>query len=86
MISSLARGEMNTVILPVQVVALCCALMAFLGGIPLIASAVTMRDSRDRDTQRYASVTFVLGMAMLIGPLIMVIATMFVYQSQGGFQ
>ena len=86
MITTLARGEMNTIILPVQAVVMGCMLFAFLGGIPLISSAYIMRDSRDRDTQQHARTMLFAGMAMLVVPLIAVIACTFIYQSQGGFE
>lgn len=81
-----ARGEMSTIILPMQAVVLGCMVIAFLGGLSLISAAYVMRDSRDPLTQDQANVTFGLAMATLVVPLLMVVACMFIYASQGGFQ
>lgn len=86
MIGPLARGEMTTIILPVQAVVLSCALLAALGAGSLMGAAWTMRDSRDWMTRDRANLTFGLGLAMAVIPLVMVIACMFIYRSQGGFQ
>lgn len=86
MITALARGEMNTVILPVQAVALGIALVSFLGGMPLITSALIMRDSRDLDTNKHAPLTFVLGLGVFVTGLVMIIAVAFIYGDQGGFE
>ena len=86
MIGALARGEMNTIILPVQAVVSSCALLALIGGGSLMAAAWTMRDSRDWKTRDQANVTFGLGLTMAVIPLIMGIACMFIYQGQGGFE
>lgn len=86
MIITLARGEMLNIILPFQAVLLCLAVLAFLSGVPLVASAMIMRDSRDHRTNRSAHLTFIFGMAAMIVPLIMAVACVFIYSSQGGFQ
>lgn len=86
MITVLARGEMSTIILPVQDVVMSCALLALLGGVSLMNAAWTMRDSRDWQTRDHANATFFLGLAMAVIPLIMAIVCMFIYWSQGGFE
>lgn len=85
MITELARGEMSTVILPVQAVVLGIALLGFLGGVPLITSALIMRDSRDHDTSDRARLTFVIGVSVFALALIMTIAIAMIYGDQGGF-
>lgn len=82
----LARGEMSTIILPVQAVMLFCALMAFLGGVPLIASSLLMRDSHDSRLRRHAKLIFNLAVVVLSVPVVAIIACLFIYGSQGGFR
>lgn len=86
MTSTLARGEMTTVILPIQAVALGCAFLAFLGGLSLIDAAWAMRNSRDFEMQDRANGTFALAVVMFTIPLIMLVICLFIYQSQGGFE
>lgn len=86
MITALARGAATTVTLPVQVPVFACLIMACLGGIPLIAAGTIMRDSRDLDTRAHAREMVGWGAAIFALSLGAIIAVMFVFQSQGGFE
>lgn len=86
MISTLARGEMNTVILPVSAVVLGCMFLAILGMLSLIRAAIVIRASRDIETRDNANEVFLMAMVAAVIPLLMGVVCVFIYQGQGGFQ